>query len=382
MYKDVKNVFLSSSKTWYELEKIYKIVSECSEYDVNDLKNKYYEEFYKIIKQLEVENIIKPVGKNQNSSLVMPLYKKYGVVREKLEYTLDEKLTMVKLDKLDLSYYNKRIKEFRADVSILNKLNSILREKEQYKELSVNELSYLVFGYEKSIAPGKKNKIMIEISDVVLETSKVRDEESNVIGEVAKVMGKVGVTTVNLGCRLNNEPLLNTIFKGFYCKDIRNILIVENLDTYWSFNKLCRNFDTNIDMLIWGQGYSITGNFYGCTLYGVTENDVINYFGDIDLAGVDIFSLLVERFSSFNIKPCESLYIRTLATGENRGINNSVSQKQIDVDENKLNDFLKYFKEDVAKKLAEIVVTRKYIPQEALNYSLLKGWVDDEQGLL
>ncbi|NKF05709.1 hypothetical protein J1C67_16640 [Clostridium gasigenes] len=71
MYKDVKNVFLSSSRTRYELEKIYTIVSEFSEYDVNDLKNKYYEEFYKIIKQLEVENIIKPVGKNQNSSLVM-----------------------------------------------------------------------------------------------------------------------------------------------------------------------------------------------------------------------------------------------------------------------------------------------------------------------
>ena len=368
MYKNVKNVFLSSSKTWYELEKIYKIVSECSEHDVNDLKNKYYEEFYKIIKQLEVENIIKPIGKNQNSSIDMPLSKKYGVIREKLEYTLDERLTMAKLDKLDLSYYNKRIKEFRDDISILNKLNLILREKEQYKELSVNELSYLVFGDEKSISPGKKFK--------------VTGETSEVIGKAYKVMGKVGVTTADLGCRLNNEPLLNTIFKGFYCKDIRNILIVENLDTYWSFNKLCRNFDTNIDMLIWGQGYSIIGNFYGCTLYGVTENDVINYFGDIDLAGIDIFSLLVEKFSSFNIKPCESLYIRTLATGENRGINNSVSPEQRDIDENKLNYFLKYFKEDVAKRLGEIVVTRKYIPQEALNYSLLKGWVDDEQGLL
>nr|WP_243184235.1 Wadjet anti-phage system protein JetD domain-containing protein [Clostridium beijerinckii] len=171
---------------------------------------------------------------------------------------------------------------------------------------------------------------------------------------------------------MKNEPLLNTIFKGFYEKDRRNILIVENLETYWSLNKVLREMSNDIDMLIWGKGCSIESNFRGTILYGVNKNDRIFYFGDIDLSGVDIFLRLKNNFKDFSIMPSTSLYKNLLRIGTKMGIKKSRSQKQIDIDEDRLNIFLNAFTSEVKDKLKAIIKNREYIPQEALNYNELR----------
>ena len=137
-------------------------------------------------------------------------------------FTEEEKINIARLNKVNLRYYNKKVDEFREDYDIIVALNNLLRDTTNYREVTLNEISYIVFGYEKAMS----------------------EDEASV------VMKKLGIKEEDLGCRMKNEPLLNTIFKGFYEKENRRVLIVENLETYWSLNKILRENPNDIDMLI------------------------------------------------------------------------------------------------------------------------------------
>lgn len=340
----VKGELLSNKKkTVYTIDDLYAVVSRIYKKQVVDLQNVYYMDFYKIINELENSGIIKRSGKDK-TSINPALFKKYKVFREKIIFTEEEKINMAKLNKVNLGYYSKRVDEFREDYDIIVALNNLLRDTTRYREITLNEISYIIFGYEKAMSED----------------------------EVSVVMKKLGIKEEELGCRMKNEPLLNTIFKGFYEKDSRNILIVENLETYWSLNRVLREMPNDIDMLIWGKGCSIEYNFRGTILYGINENDRIFYFGDIDLSGVDIFLRLKSNFKDFSIMPSTSLYKNLLRIGAKRGIKKSRSQKQIDIEEDRLNIFLNAFSSEVRDKLKAIIKNREYIPQEALNYNELR----------
>lgn len=333
----------NKKKTEYTIDDLYALVSRTYKKQVVDLQNVYYMDFYNLIKELENSGIIKRCGKDK-TSVTPVLFKKYKVLREKIVFTEEEKINMAKLNKVKLGYYSKRVDEFREDYDIIVALNNILRDTTHYKEITLNEISYIIFGYEKAMS----------------------EDEASV------VMKKLGIKEEDLGCRMKNEPLLNTIFKGFYEKDRRNILIVENLETYWSLNKVLREMSNDIDMLIWGKGCSIESNFRGIILYGVNKNDRMFYFGDIDLSGVDIFLRLKSNFKEFSIIPSISLYENLLRIGTQRGIKKSRSQNQIDIQEDRLDVFLNAFGNEVGDRLKSIIKNREYIPQEALNYNELR----------
>jgi hypothetical protein len=333
----------NKKKTMYTIDDLYVVVSRTYKKQVVDLQNVYYIDFYNIIKELENSGAIKRIGKDKTS--VNPaLSKKYKVIREKMVFTEEEKINMARLNKVNLSYYSKRVDEFREDYNIIVDLNNLLRDTTHYREITLNEISYIVFGYEKAMSED----------------------------EVSIVMKKLGIKEEDLGCRMKNEPLLNTIFKGFYEKDKRNILIAENLETYWSLNKILREMPNDIDMLIWGKGCSIEANFHGAILYGVNKKDTILYFGDIDLSGVDIFLRLKSNYKEFSIMPSISLYENLLSIGVQKGIKKSRSQNQIDIEENRLDVFLNAFGSEVRDRLKIIIKNREYIPQEALNYNELR----------
>ena len=351
MNKDyVKDKLIENKKKKiYEIDELYNLVSKAELKMVSEIKNEYYSDFYNLIKELEGLNIIKSVGKNK--TVMRPiLFKKYKVIRVEEEFTSKERIKMAQLNKLDLGYYSKKVLEFRKDYEIIVTINDLLRNEGKYKELTINEISYILFGYEKEF---------------------VRDKDKGIEGKAYAVMKKLKLNENNLGCRMEKDPLLNTIFKSFYEKKRRNILIIENKETYWSLNKLLREVSNNIDMLIWGQGCSIEHNFKGIVLYGVIKEDNIFYFGDIDLSGVDIFIRLKKKFLEFNIVPSISLYETLLKIGTIRGIQKSKSQNQNYIDEERLNIFLDGFKGENKDLLKNIIESRLYIPQEALNYNKL-----------
>jgi len=334
-------------KTVWTLDELFILSSEILGIDINDIKNKYYEEFYKLITDMERTNVLKKFGNEQNS-MQPRLYKKYRLIKETDTLTDEEKIKLIALNKLNLTYYKKRASEFREDYDILVVLNDYMRNKTEYKDLSMNEVSYELFGYEKAMTTGEH-------------------------GRASEVMGKIGLNEDSLGCRTKYNPLLNTIFKGFYQKEIKNILVIENLETYWTLNRFLRENETSIDMLVFGEGYSIVKNFAGIIQYGVTIKDNILYYGDIDLEGICIYSLLKNKFDTFTIKPNVNLYRGLLKSGKDRGIKESISPNQSIPSEEDMAEFLSYFGKEDKIELEDILKNRLYIPQESLNYKRLRG---------
>ncbi|WP_322392453.1 hypothetical protein, partial [Clostridium perfringens] len=125
--------------------------------DINDVKNKYYEEFYKLISDMERSNVLKKYGNEQNS-MQPRLYKKYKLIKETDTLTDEGKIKLIALNKLNLKYYKKRASEFREDYDILVILNNYMRNKTEYKDLSMNEVSYELFGYEKAMTTGEPGR--------------------------------------------------------------------------------------------------------------------------------------------------------------------------------------------------------------------------------
>lgn len=345
---EIKSKMMSfKRKSIWTLDELFILSSEILSIDINDIKNKYYEEFYKLITDMERINVLKKVGSEQNS-MQPHLYKKYRLIKENDTLTDDEKIKLIALNKLNIKYYRKRASEFREDYDILVVLNGYMRNKTEYKDLSMNEVSYELFGYEKAMTTGEE-------------------------GRASEVMGKIGLNEENLGCRTKYKPLLNTIFKGFYLKEIRNILVLENLETYWTLNRFFRENETSIDMLVFGEGYSIVKNFTGIIQYGVTTKDNILYYGDIDLEGICIYSLLKNKFDTFTIKPNVNLYRGLLKSGKDRGIKESISPNQTIPSGEDMEEFLSYFSKEDKIELEDILKNRLYIPQESFNYKRLRG---------
>lgn len=96
-------------------------------------------------------------------------------------------------------------------------------------------------------------------------------------------------------------------------------------------------------------------------------NEQIFYFGDIDFEGINIFLLLQEKYSEYNILPYLDGYKKMLELEK--------SPKDIRANQNIKNDniekFISFFDEKYQEKLKYIFENKKYIPQEILNYDIM-----------
>jgi hypothetical protein len=244
-----------------------------------------------------------------------------------------------------------RPEDYELDREYILKIDTYLKNKIQDEcRIGVYERSYQIFSDEKFI----KNP----------------SEKTN-RGE--KILNHLGLSIQDLNCYENSVPMLCFIRESFYRNPIRRILIVENLDTYWTFQR-CMTIDNSINdinMLLFGQGYAIVGTFAEYENYGIKENDHILYFGDIDSEGFKIYKQFRDKYSVLNIELAAKYYemlVEIVKVKEFSQVKNE--QEQIDI--TMLDELLKDFKDAARLFISDLVKKDKYIPQEALNYNLLK----------
>ena len=92
----------------------------------------------------------------------------------------------------------------------------------------------------------------------------------------------------------------------------------------------------------------------------------------MDLEGVNIFLKLKATYSDYNIEPDVEFYRLMLDIAKENGAKKSESNEQVMLSKEELAPFLLYFdNEDEQHLITEILLNRKYIPQEAVNYSIL-----------
>lgn len=343
------------------LEELYLLISNNNTTQVNKYKTVEYDFFYAKVKSLENSGMLLPFGKSMNTK-PKRLYLKYKIVKEEKKLSESELIWITGLNsKLNLSYYKKNVDEFREHreyISLINDYINSVEHNDCLDYISINERSYEIFSDEKFL--------------------KGADKDNNVSG--LSILRKLKLNLDDIYCYDNYEPLLTLTLPGFFSKSSKNILIIENLDTYWTINRiLFKNqtiFKKEIDMLIYGQGNAIVGLFENYALYNISENDKILYFGDIDNHGFYIYQQFKNKFNNLNIELASDWYEYLLLSVSDNKIKKVRKLNQKKVDTNLLVSYMNNFTDLSCNRVLRILSNDEYIPQEGLNYSIIKKYTD------
>lgn len=347
----LKSYLANHTSSILKLEDAYVLISKALRISVVELKTVEYDLFYKVIKSLEEDNVIKPYGKGMNAMMLKSVALKFKII----DYKKKEE-SMSQEDKHFLHSLNSKINTFlyfknkeilNKDRENLKKLSNFLNSlDDNVPYISLNERSYELFGYEKCLSG-------VEGKDSLLKNTKI--------------------TLDDIHCFDTYTPLQCYIMHNFYKKDIRTVLIVENLDTYWSFHRAMNESPLGeyIDMLVYGGGNKSSGNFKFHRHYSITSHDNIYYFGDVDPEGLAIYQRVKKANPKLNIKLAKNLYKLAIKVGMKKGLYNIHNDNQTKLDEEEIDELLKSLDEKTAQDFKNILLNGKYIPQEALNYRVL-----------
>jgi hypothetical protein len=277
----------------------------------------------------------------------------YGGARSKYSINIkyfepDDILPPSKLNglhkKLNMSYYVKHATEYYELEDIIHRISDILYDTNS-EILTVNERSYLIFGDEKAImCPGDAS---IDGSDIL------------------KKLG--GLTLEDIRAKRTFEPFFYIAAHEYHTLNgKRNILIVENQDTFNTFmDAFMEDQLPDVHLLIYGEGNAITRKFgFIQSIHGKLDDNYY-YFGDIDPAGISIYYRLKSTFSDYNIIPAVSLYSYMIdKVNPADALKLRKSQK---VDDDSVSQFLAAFDTERAMVIKDLIYFERYLPQEIIN---------------
>ena len=244
---------------------------------------------------------------------------------------------------MDASFYLKNLEQYHIDRLHIERLKDFLNSNSG--ELTLNEISYVVFKDEKALTQPEK----------------------------ALVNGKRILS--NLGLEISNIPYVDTISPFYYptTSDGDTVLVVENKDTCFSLLRLLSGRKSNIKGILFGEGRAVIKIFKFLNVYGLGNRDLFLYYGDIDQEGFDIACSLIHKFPEYSIKLSKELY-HSLLDYEVRPLNN----KRM-LDNSKAEGILTNLFDEDKNAIMSILESAGCIPQEALNYDDMKVIMDELQ---
>lgn len=304
--------------------------------------------FCSVINRLVNEKILKPSG--TRPATINGLYKKYRkIYTEKRDHAFASEIIRSIAPPASVDYYINNHNDFIADKSVIETISDFLKQ-EGKDFVTVNERAYELFGDEKFFKG----------------TDKARSW-----GET--VLKRLGLKYEDLRCYETPEPFFNFQRKDFSKLKSRNVYIIENKDTFWSFKHNLMDFPSksNPDMLIYGEGKKILSSFKFVEEYEINpENDLFIYFGDLDPEGINIFCALKDKYPQYRIEPFIDGYMAILEIGLKK-IPSRTPSKQV-INENNIRRFIEAFDKTTAEQIKNLLISGCYIPQEALSARIMK----------
>lgn len=309
-------------------------------------------EFQKLLSDLVEEEILKPVSKSRRREFSGEYYEKYYIVGKTAERETDPqfiaKLHTYLGTKVFESYHYKK-KEFLKDQEEIDSIYHYYR-RPQKERLTSNELAYYLFGDEKAFEQPEK-------------------EKSRKVGIYTPLLKKMGLDLEkDLNACDTAEPFFCRLRQTFFEKERRNILIVENKDTYYRMNhdKIAKDYDC----IIYGEGWKITSSFRHAEEAEIRESDRIDYFGDLDPEGFVIYQNLKEKCPQYAIHLQQEFYRKTIEALHGR----TAGTIRAEVREETIAEAVRIAQEldgETAAYLKQMMEERRYIPQEAIAIALL-----------
>ena len=231
------------------------------------------------IEKLVQERYIEPQKTSKTN--VEGISEKYKIIKQDDANIKQEIINLS--NKLKIDYYLKNTKEYQKDKEIINSISKFI-SKPIEGVLTINERSYQIFQNEK---------LLKEREDIIK---------------------KLGLTLQDLKCYETYEPFFYYENKEF---SKGKILIIENKDTFWTIQNVVKTTKyKNIYLVIYGEGKKILKSFEFINNFKL-ENNIIEYFGDIDYEGINIYEQLKSKYSQYNIKAYKTGYQKILDIEKN-----------------------------------------------------------------
>ena len=312
--------------------------------EIDDYKNLCVE-----INRLVYDEVLIPVKikeKTKRTPSICRYYKINKKTKDCVDQELIDEIKSISAN-LDYTYYLKHPEKYRIDRNYVQKLDKFFLMKRDSLSVSasINERSMEIWGEEKYL----------------------KDKGG------MKLLNNVKIDISKLNVYATPEPF-------FYHKcseTINNVLIIENKDTWYTARKILKEGFKNIlglevDLLVYGEGKKIESSIYFLEEDFKPINKLnIYYWGDIDFEGISIFNRLKCNIDNIDLlREGYELMLSVYFSEEFEAQHMKKDQRltgTISCLEKVLTDC--DYKE--VKKLLEL--EHKYIPQEIVNYKIMKG---------
>jgi len=343
IYKTLKNEIDKSKLKYILLDRLHSAVERLDQDMPVFLQSPEGQTmFSKVVKRLVSEGIISSVGKKPTTHA--GLHKKYRIIKD--SKSKDNALITEIIRNIDLpsavDYYIRHPQDFINERDFIKTINDFVK-KDGNDVVTINERAYELFSDEKFFKGDERSR-----------------------GEA--ILKRLGLNYFDLRCVDTPEPFFSFYRKDFFLKDTRNICIIENKDTFWSFKKNALDSDSvfDIDMLIYGEGKKILSSFQFVEEYDIEPyRDKVYYFGDVDLEGVNIYCELRDKYYIYNILPLCKAYKAIIEIGKGHGLIKTPKQQR--VSESNIKKFTHFFDQPWDMEIIKLLEGGFYIPQEALS---------------
>lgn len=321
------------------------------------ISKKTYIELTEAISELEKSNVIKYVKDSGLNGMTPPLYMRYHIIPPEKDYS-------------DILSEIKSLHHF---------INAEKYRKFPEKYGNVRNLIFTLSEYLKSKSDDLKTPMSEnERAYAIWHDEKILDKAENVL-----VLKETGVFE-KLNVYSTPEPFfdyrINSVSK--------NVLIVENKDTWFTLRKIMIEKGTEIhlfgksfDCVLYGEGNKATRSESSIADYLALDdfNGFVYYWGDLDYEGIGIFLLTAKVNGGLAIKPFVSAYEKMLCKFGNIYSDDRkkefMCRKEQKVPKN-MDGFLSCFDEETQKTINKYLIDGLYIPQEIINYHVIKNCME------
>lgn len=324
------------------------------------IKLNEYSDLVETINSLISRGVIKPVNKSGKNGLNPSLFLKYHIIKN----FITDKMLIDELNSLhyliDADAFKKNMGKYIKNRDFILTLDAFLKahSDDLLYPLPENERAYQIWNDEKALdkKDGKDNIILLKNCNAfdILNTYSTP------------------------------EPFLDYRIR----KNIKNVLVIENKDTWFTVRKIMLHnpnfiglFDTKIDCVIYGEGRKVTKRNNSLQDYLNIDSHFkgkVWYWGDIDNEGIDIFLSFVNVSPQLDILPFSAAYekmielFETLLSGNNNSrLKGHTNQKHSE----NISEFYKKIDHKVAERIKLLLYDEYYIPQEIINHKVLKDYV-------
>ena len=307
------------------------------------------EELFEIISALSEQQILFPIKSSKtNGNRLYPIYLKYKV-------------------SLPQDTYESELKDISALHPLLQSNGYLQSKPEEYKKyrLQLQKLDrYLFYRSENEISISRKER-----SFEIFDEEKTLDDKT-----FCALLERIGITADTLAFYDTPEYCFNDYIPDR--KAQMTLLICENKDIWFNIRRMmfennAKNiFDTPIDGVVYGCGNKVSGMGALTTYTEFIGSEVkYLYWGDIDRAGLNIYSSAVRANPNIDIKLFVPAYEEMLRLAQTRNIPDS------DDERNRIEDYSQIFDlvdQNLRNLFEQSIQNNKRIPQEIITYAFLK----------